>query len=85
MAKVESLKKLSCSAQPLNIRIARRALRVWLRFGQANDFAAFFPLAALLEQLDPLETLQNVAFRNDRAGSSKAAVLRHKLGNERKN
>jgi hypothetical protein len=30
---------------------------VRLRFGKADNFAAFFPLAAFLEQLDPLETL----------------------------
>jgi hypothetical protein len=37
-------------------------------------------LTALLKQLDSFETLQNVAFRDDRAGSSEAAMLRHKLG-----
>jgi hypothetical protein len=54
-------------------------LRVWLRFWKTNDFAAFFPLAAFLEQLDPLETLQDVTLGNDGAASSKAAMLRHKL------
>lgn len=53
-------------------------LRVGLGLGQANDFAALFPLAAFLEQLDPLETLQDVALSDDRAGSSKTAMLGHK-------
>jgi hypothetical protein len=51
--------------------------RVRLGFRKAEDFATFFPLAALFKQFDALETLQNVAFRHDRAGSSKTAVLRH--------
>ena len=44
-----------------------------------------FPLPALLQELDPLETLQDVAFSYDRAGSSGTAMLRHKIGNERAN
>lgn len=67
------------SSQPLNTSTAQRCLGVRLCFGEADDLAAFFPLAALFEELDPLETLQNVALSDDRAGSSKTAVLRHKL------
>ena len=52
-------------------------LRVRLGFGEADDLAAVFPLAAFLEQLDTLETLQDVALSNDRAGSSKTAMLGH--------
>ena len=54
-------------------------LSVRLGFRKTDYFAAFFPLAALFEQLDPLKTLQNVALGDDGAGSSEAAMLRHKL------
>ena len=53
-------------------------LRVRLGFRKPDHLAAFFPLAALFEQLDALETLQNVAFRDDGAGSSETAMLRHR-------
>ena len=46
------------------------ALRVRLCFGKTDNLAAFFPLTAFLEQFHALETLQNVAFRGDGAGSS---------------
>jgi hypothetical protein len=39
--------------------------------------AVFLPLAALLKQVDALETLQNVALRCDLAGTSKTAMLTH--------
>jgi hypothetical protein len=53
-------------------------LGVGFRLGKADDFAALFPLAALFQELDPLETFQDVAFSDDSAGASKAAMLRHK-------
>lgn len=65
-------------AQLLNTSTAQPLLRVRLGFGEPDDFATFFPLAALLEQFDAFETLQNIALRDDRAGSSKAAMLRHR-------
>ena len=43
--------------------------RVRLRLGKANDFRAFFELPAFLEQFDAFETLQDIPFRGDRAGS----------------
>jgi hypothetical protein len=46
------------------------ALGVRFGFGEADNFTAFLPLTAFLEQFDPLETLQNVALRGDGAGSS---------------
>ena len=58
-------------------------LNVRLGLGQVHHATAFFPLAALFQQLNPLETLQNVPFGYDSAGSSKTAMLRHKLKNER--
>ena len=39
--------------------------------------AIFLPFAALLKQIDTLETLQNVALRRDLAGTSKTAMLTH--------
>jgi len=59
-------------------QLLNNLLGVRLCLGEADDFAAVFPLAALLQKLDPLETLQDVAFSDDRAGSFKAAMLRHK-------
>jgi hypothetical protein len=60
MAEVEVLnprevEQFHSTTQLLNC--ATVASRVRLRFGKADNFAAFFPLAAFLEQLDPLETL----------------------------
>jgi hypothetical protein len=69
---------LSRFPQPLNHstpQLLNDALRVRLRFGKTDNFATFFPLAAFLEQLDPLETLQNIAFRDNRTGSSETSVL----------
>jgi hypothetical protein len=57
-------------------------LRVRFCFRKADDLAALFPLAALFEQLDAFETLQDVPFGDNGAGSSETAVLRHKLENE---
>ena len=53
-------------------------LRVRLGLGQTDDLAAVFPLTAFLEQLDALETLQDVAFSDNGASSSKTAMLGHK-------
>src|SRR5678816_1189002 len=54
-------------------------LNVRLRFGKADHFLAILKLTALLQELDPLETLQYVAFRGDGAGSFETAMLRHKM------
>ena len=43
-------------------------LRFWLGFWEANNFAAFLPLSAFLEKLDPLKTLQDIALSGDGAG-----------------
>jgi hypothetical protein len=40
---------------------------VGLGFGKTNDWTAFFPLTAFLEQFHALETFQDVSFRRDRA------------------
>ena len=50
-----------------------------LRLGllKTETAAIFLPLATLLEQIDTLETLQNVALRCDLAGTSKTAMLTH--------
>ena len=47
----------------------RRRLRVWLGLRKADDFRAFLELAALFQELDALETLQDVSFGGDGAGS----------------
>jgi len=70
-------------AQRLNISTAQLLLNVGFGFGQAEDFAALFPLSPFLEQFDSLEALQNVAFRDDGTGSFKTAMLRHNWKNER--
>ena len=48
---------------------SQRPLRVRLGFGKADDFRAFLELAALLQKFDAFETLQDIPFRGDRAGS----------------
>src|SRR2546423_8775312 len=75
--KVEALSCLEVAriAQRLYLSTTQLLLRVWLCFRQTDYFAAVFPLAALVEQLDPFEPLQNVAFRDDRARSSKTSML----------
>jgi len=42
-------------------------LHVGLRFWQANDFAVFFPLAALLQKLDTFEAFQHISPRGNGA------------------
>ncbi len=46
-----------------------RTLRVRFRLGKADNFRAFLPLAAFLQQLDALEAFQDIALRCDGAGS----------------
>ena len=69
---VDKLNRSAPTTQRLN---RSTVLDVRLGLGQSDDSAAFFPLAALLEQFDTLETFQDVAFRHDGTGSSKAAML----------
>jgi hypothetical protein len=87
MEELETLSRLEVDVitQLLNTSTAQPFLRVGLCLGQANDLPAFFPLAALLKQLDAFEALQDVTLGDDGAGSSKTAMLRHKLENERPN
>ena len=59
----------------MDVDLAKAKSGVRLRFRKTDHFAAFFPLTTLLEQLDPLETLQNIALRDDRAGSSETSML----------
>ena len=61
-------------------------LDVRLGFGEAHYAAALFPLAAFLEQVDTLETFEDVALGCNGAGGTEAAVLGHrdnlvKIGN----
>lgn len=71
------VEKLS-TPQLLNVSTVQLLLGVRLCFGKTDDPAAVFPLAALFEQFDALETLQDVAFRDNSAGSSKTSMLGHK-------
>jgi len=50
-------------------------LNVGLGLGQVHHAAAFFPDAALFEQVDALETLEDVALGCDGAGGTEAAML----------
>jgi hypothetical protein len=50
---------------------------VGLGLAQALDAIAGFPLAALSEQVDALEALQDVALDDDTAGTLETFVLRH--------
>jgi hypothetical protein len=58
-----------------NRRRLPNRLNVRLCLGQAEDFPALFELPALLQKLNALETLQNVALCRDGAGPFEAAVL----------
>jgi hypothetical protein len=45
-----------------------RRSRIRLGFWEANNFAAFLPLSAFLEKLDPLKAFQDIALGGDGAG-----------------
>jgi hypothetical protein len=53
-------------------------LNVGLGLGQIHYATALFPLAALFEQVDALETFEDVALGCDGAGGTEAAMLGHK-------
>jgi hypothetical protein len=55
----------------------RRDSNVGLGLAQALDAVTGFPLAALPEQVDALEALEDVAFDDDTAGTLETFVLRH--------
>ena len=65
-------------ATALRSTYRQRTLNVGLGLGQVHHAAALFPNAALFEQIDALETLENVALGCNGAGGTKAAVLGHK-------
>jgi hypothetical protein len=48
---------------------ASTGLYIRFRFRQADDFAAFLPLTALLEEFDALEAFQHIAPGSDGACS----------------
>jgi hypothetical protein len=52
-----------------------KGLNVRLGLGQAEDFGALFELPTLLQKLNALETLQNVALGRDGAAPFEAAML----------
>jgi hypothetical protein len=58
--------------------IFQPALSVGLGLRQVHHAATLFPLSALFEQVNALETLQDVAFGRNGAGGTKAAMLGHK-------
>ena len=49
-----------------------------LGLGQIHHAAALFPSAALFEQVDALETFEDVALGCDGTGGTEAAMLGHK-------
>ncbi len=53
-------------------------LDVGLGLRQVHHATAFFPLTALFEQIDALETFQNVALGCNGTGGTEAAMLGHK-------
>jgi hypothetical protein len=55
----------------------KSCLDLWLGFFQANHTVAFFPLAALLEQFNPLEPLEDVTFHDEAAWTLETFVLGH--------
>ena len=54
-------------------------LRLRLCLPETKAAAAFFPLAALLQQIDTLETLQYIALRRDLTRTSQTWMLTHLL------
>jgi hypothetical protein len=53
-------------------------LNVRLCLRKTNDLAGFLPLAALFEQFDPFEPLQDVTLGGDGTCAFKATMLRHR-------
>jgi hypothetical protein len=68
------------STLPLNRSLPESNIRLGLR--QSDHLAALLPLPALLQQIDPLESLQDIAFRGDGAGAFETAMLRHNGGRD---
>ena len=68
---------MSKGTSPIN-RTRHPLLDVGLGFGQVHHAATLFPQAALFEQVDALETLEDVALGCDCAGGTEAAMLGHK-------
>src|SRR5450631_3670128 len=64
---------------PQDTALLRSAgLNFGLGLRQVHHAAALFPSAALFEQVDALETFEDVALGCDGAGGTKAAMLGHK-------
>jgi len=59
-------------------RPAKKELCLAFGFAEAGDAVTGFPLAALFEEFDALEALEDIAFCASGAGGSEAAMLRHK-------
>jgi hypothetical protein len=59
----------------LRLERVNNGLDVGLGLAQALDAVARFPLAALFEEIDALETLQDVAFDDDAAGTLETLML----------
>ena len=53
----------------------KQDLRLRLSLGKAQWAHSFFPLTALLKQLNALETFENAALGSDAAGLFEAGVL----------
>jgi hypothetical protein len=81
LGSLSSLRSLATKKFPYSelLREAQRRLpsdlSVGLGLRQVHHAAALFPHAALLEQVDALETLEDVALGCDGAGGTEAAML----------
>jgi len=61
--------------QEKRLNSERKELSLWLGLFETNWAGSFFPLAALLEQLNTLETLKDAAFSSYAAGLFETCVL----------
>jgi hypothetical protein len=69
---------VASTAGKVGYSIFYNALSVGLGLRQVHHAATLFPLSALFEQINALETFQNVALGRNGAGGTKAAMLGHK-------
>jgi hypothetical protein len=60
------------------VREKAQKLNVGLGLAQTLDAIAFLPLAALLEERDALEALEDIAFDDETAAGFETVVLGHR-------
>lgn len=78
MGRVENRDRLLGVALGLRFRLGSlKNLRFGLGFRQADWALTFFPLTALLEEFDPLETFKNRTLSTSSAGDFERCVFGH--------